>query len=205
MSEPGLAWALGSPVPHATVMTYHGDRGVAEISGVLMPVQQVPESEIGDYAALKASAFEVATRDAARAPTDLGTRLGIAPAGQVVKGTDTPPAVDPSGSDLGDVRTLWVDTDAQNARHKPWRSVVQESYHASYPGSPAAGPSSLMYIPGHSERRGGNVRPRLDIWARSKNIGSPGRGDARGRHARPTQRAAPGVLRSHRAEDPEHR
>ena len=172
VSEPGLFKATGSPVPAGAVMATWGGRGVAEIHGDLLPVQLVPDADICGYAALKGSAYELASRGADGALTDLGTRLGLLAAGAPPRGTDTPPAAAVGPEDPGDVRTLWVDTDPQQGRYKSWRSVVYESFPASYSDSPVEGPSSAMHILRHSERHGGNIRMWLDVWARSKNIGS---------------------------------
>ncbi|CAK0807139.1 unnamed protein product [Prorocentrum cordatum] len=72
VTEPGLIWELGALVPHACATTRLGDRGVADIDGETEPVQSVPEADVGDYASMKTSAYEVAVRDFDGAPTDFG-------------------------------------------------------------------------------------------------------------------------------------
>ncbi|CAK0810365.1 unnamed protein product, partial [Prorocentrum cordatum] len=146
VSEPGLVWELGTPVPHASVMIRLGDRGVADINGVTVPAQSVPEAEVGDYASMKTSAYEVAIRDADGTPTDFGRRVGIVPSHSPSHGEAAKPTAPVEATEPGDVRTLWVDTDAMNVRFKSRRNVVMESYPTVWTDSPVEGPSSVMYI-----------------------------------------------------------
>eukprot|EP00959_Pyramimonas_sp_CCMP1952_P350698 7347608-Pyramimonas_sp.AAC.1 len=86
-------------------MTKWGDRGVAEIDGEAVPVHPVPEEVVGDYAATKASAVELAIRDASGAPTNSGRRAGFVPTEE--RGTATPvPAAAEAPVESSDVCTL---------------------------------------------------------------------------------------------------
>ncbi|CAK0898545.1 unnamed protein product, partial [Prorocentrum cordatum] len=94
ISEPGLVWELGTLVAHGRVRARLDDRGVADINGNAVLVQLVPEEEVGDYAAMKASAFELAIRDASGVPTEFGRRVGIVPTEERGAATPVPAAAE---------------------------------------------------------------------------------------------------------------
>eukprot|EP00959_Pyramimonas_sp_CCMP1952_P314606 6585598-Pyramimonas_sp.AAC.1 len=107
---------------------------------------------------MKTSAYEVAIRYVDGTPTDFGRRVGIVPSLSPSHGEAAKPTAPVEATEPGDVRTLWVDTDAMNVRFKSWRNVVMESYPTVWADSPVEGPSSVMYILRHSDRHGGNIR-----------------------------------------------
>ncbi|CAK0831727.1 unnamed protein product, partial [Prorocentrum cordatum] len=90
-----------------------GYRGGALINGAYLPVQLVPEMEVGDCAALRWAAFELVSR---AGPDGLVARLGIAPTTKREKaggGTDPQPAAADAAAAGGSV-WLWLDNWARS-------------------------------------------------------------------------------------------
>ena len=74
-----------------------------------------------------------------------------------------------------DVRTLWIDVDGQQERHKEWRAVVQESYVERYHDCPLEGPDTVLHLLKRmlrfGERRGeGLPRGWLEMWCRERHV-----------------------------------
>ena len=57
-----------------------------------------------------------------------------------------------------DMRTLWIDVDGQQERHKEWRAVVQESHVERFPDCPVEGPDTVMHLLKH------------EMWCREHHI-----------------------------------
>ena len=68
------------------------------------------------------------------------------------------------------MRTLWIDVDGQQERHKEWRAVVQESNVERYPECPLEGPETVKDLLKHMLRVGGLPRGWLELWFREHHI-----------------------------------
>jgi len=98
---------------------------------------------------------------AGKSASSLRDRLGVD------GGSKTPP-----NEDKEDVRTLWVDYDAQGERYKDWRTVVRESSVNVFGDNPLEGPSTVLTLSKHYLRHGGDPRQWLILWMREKGIAS---------------------------------
>lgn len=69
-----------------------------------------------------------------------------------------------------DARTLAVDYDQHNLRHKEWRNVVHESKEFGYPDWLHEGPATVLHMLKHMQKFGGDPKQWLELWCRQKNI-----------------------------------
>ena len=65
-----------------------------------------------------------------------------------------------------DARTSWIDVDAQQERHKAWRSVVQERYVERHHDCELEGPDTVMHLLKHMMRFRGSPRGWIEMWCR---------------------------------------
>lgn len=73
-------------------------------------------------------------------------------------------------SERGDVRTLAVDFDAHNERHKDWRAVCREIYFVPQHDWPVEGPDTVVHFCKHAERQAHSPTSWLEKWSRSKHV-----------------------------------
>ena len=86
-----------------------------------------------------------------------------------ITGAGGQPAKKKVGSD-DDVRTLWVDTDSQGARHKPWKAVVEECTEEAWRDSPHEGANTLFHLMKQMLKYGGTPRQWLTEYLRDRKI-----------------------------------
>ena len=72
--------------------------------------------------------------------------------------------------DDGDARTLFVDYDEQDLRHKPWRKVCMEAREYQFSDWAHEGPATVLFLIKQMERSGGNPKLWLDIWSRARGV-----------------------------------
>ena len=106
--------------------------------------------------------------EAAEAPTFIDARRPPAPPTGLIQAA----AADLGGTDEAsmDARTLAVDYDQHNLRHKDWRSVVHESREYGYPDWPHEGPATVLHMLKHMQKFGGDPKQWLELWCRQKSI-----------------------------------
>jgi hypothetical protein len=90
--------------------------------------------------------------------------------GPLPEGADKQVVTTPRADGAGDVRTLAVDFDSQNSRHKEWRQVVSEAHFADVDSFPMEGPPSLHFLIRHFHRHGGTPRGWLALYLRDKGL-----------------------------------
>jgi hypothetical protein len=98
-------------------------------------------------------------------PPPLGVGKGRG-SGDVTPGRHVAAADEPEA----ELRTLWVDYDAQGLRYKSWREVTVESSEERFGDGPIEGPQSCLAICKHMERHGGNPKLWLAAWC--KDLGA---------------------------------
>ena len=96
----------------------------------------------------------------------LATRLGVGTPASVVN-REWEAEVDKAAEH---VRTLWIDVDGPQERHKEWRVVVKESFVECYHGFPLERPDTVLHLLKHKLRFGESPRGLLDMWCREHHV-----------------------------------
>ena len=166
IAEPGwVGYNVGDSVDITDDAVIRGDRGLAALRGVFIPVARVPVKTgpafVKEVARLFAAAAESLAVDGAGG--DLRKRLGLDASGVDGK-------VDKNEDDDEDVRTLPVTWDEQSVRYKAWRDVCAGSVVHTWSDFPLEGPVTSLDLSKHMQKFGGDPSNWMLQSAREKHI-----------------------------------
>jgi hypothetical protein len=129
----------------------------------LLQSTPVPESDEGDEVVVMDSGAALRERLRGAGTSDdvsSGEQGGDEAEGDSKRGTDTV-----------DVRTLWIDYDEHQERHKRWRDVARESKSYTFGDWPFDDSySAAIFMIRHWDRHSGDPLAWLDRWFREKSV-----------------------------------
>ena len=191
-----MGFSVGTEVTLNPSSVVCGDKAIYVYRGKSIFVEMVPIASVAEYREKKAREWEsILSRPPAPDPridgepldgdgstprektsafsSALRSRLGLDPPDKdPPAGTETSAEAPPSAADSSgdDVRTLWVITDEQGVRFKPWKDVVVESWHSPFgpgEGQKLRGPSTVVQF-----LRAMDPDPRswLEKWRQLKKL-----------------------------------